>query len=981
MNIGSRIIIAGILFIQVHGFFAQTSDFKWAVKAGGRFSDASSDVTIDNAGNIITTGYFSNIATFGNTQLTSAGSGDIFIAKYDSNGNLIWAVKAGGTGYDEAFSVTTDKLNNIIITGKFAGQATFGTITIQSSGNGNFSDVFVAKCSPDGNFLWVKKGGGDYGDSGEDIKVDDSDNIYVSGIYTLSAVFDDISLPEVEAYGTFIAKYNPSGNIQWIRSLEGGIPFNVYDIYYTDTKSNSIAVSNNGIFVSGTFTNKIVIEKDTLVSEGDWDTFIAKYNPDGTFAWVKQIKGGLVWTFDTKADDNGNLFITGTFETKASFDNINLTSRDSLNFFNSFIAKYNQQGNPIWAIQDSSFGWSTRLTLNNSEKISVIGSQNLYNDIYIGQYDFIGNKIWSNVIINSSNQIPGGIIDDNKGNIIISGGFSGQLNLGSLTLISDGDSSDIFVSKLSPTSNILVTDISGTFGENVKIIITPPKDFLYTSVQFFYRKNGELNYQQTIVSDSGNSQFAVIPSEYSTIRGIQYYVVFSNGETTITFPKDDPVNHPASIQVNIPEFIYPIKPEPSVYQMISVPLSLSIPSLGSVFENNYGTYNKNIWRLFRWNDSDSGYSEYPNIISNLQPGNAFWLINSEGKSFVLRNAFSVQDDNGCTITLLPGWNQIGNPFAFPVAWDSIQNSDMVQGPIAWNTSTEDYELDQEILQPWTGYWINNPLSEEINLVVPQVESSVLPKKNSSANISQNEFIVQIKASISPNIHDTQNFVGMLNKIQEGSSGLEILKPPSVKDNLRICITNEGKEYAQYIVPVSSEGAYWDLRIISNLTNENIKLEFEKKSSLPKDFNIWFFDKNRMLSIPVVENKVALHLPKNGMGLFRLITGKEEFTRQNSEQIPLVPIEYTLFQNYPNPFNLTTNIVYNLREKSQVTIEVYDILGRLIKILVNNEIQNPGTHNLMWDGTNSNHNYTSSGIYIYRLRANNFSDSKMMVLLK
>ena len=974
-------IIAGLLLIYCKVLFAQTIDFQWAVKAGGRFSDASSDITIDNSGNIITTGYFTNSASFSNIQLVSAGSADIFIAKFDPNGNIIWAVKAGGPNYDEAFSITTDKSNNILITGIFSGLATFGTVTIQSSGDINYSDVFVAKYSPDGNLLWVRKGGGDFSDSGEDIKVDNSDNIYVSGIFTLSAFFDDIPLQEVDAFGTFLIKYNPSGIIQWVKVLNGGTPFNIYGLYYSDARSNSIAINDNSIFISGTFTDYIVIENDSLLSAGDWDTYLAKYNTDGTFEWVKQIKGGLVWNFDSETDGNGNLYLKGVFETKASFDNITLTINDSSYIYNSFIAKYNQKGDAIWAIQEGSFAWSTRLTINNSGKISIIGLKYIYNDIYISQYDSLGNKLWSDSINSTSNKIPGGIKDDNNGNLIISGGFSGQLNFGNFSLISDGDSSDIFISKLYYYSNKVITDVSGNLGQSIKVNITPPQDFQYYSVQFYYRKNGESIYQHSLISYSGDSLFTVIPAEYSTIRGIQYYIVFSNGENIITFPKDDPVNHPASIQIKIPEYTYPIKPKPAVYQMISVPLSLSNLSLNEVFENNYGIYNKNAWRLFRWDAVAGDYSEYPNISSNLQPGNAFWLINSEGKSFTLRNAFSVQADNGWTITLLPGWNQIGDPFAFPVAWDSIQNSDMVQSPILWNTSTEDYELDQSILEPWTGYWIFNPTGESVDLIVPQVESPVLNKKNSSTNFNNDEFIVQIKASVSSNNHDFQNFVGMLNESKSGTTKPEILKPPHVKDNLRFSITKNGKEYAQKLVPVSKEGAFWDLKINSNLDNRIVRLEFVKKSSLLKDFKIWFFDKQRMVSIPVVDDCLDLQLPKEGYGVYRLIIGKEEFARENSQQIPLFPTEFALLQNYPNPFNSTTNIMYNLREKSQVTVEVYDILGRLIRVLINNQIQNPGVHKLMWDGKNSNSDYTSSGIYIYRIKANDFSDSKMMVMLK
>lgn len=78
MKISLRFLISGLLFIYFHELSAQTSDINWAVKAGGQYSDVSTDVCIDNSGNKITTGYFGNTAIFGNTRLVSAGSADIF---------------------------------------------------------------------------------------------------------------------------------------------------------------------------------------------------------------------------------------------------------------------------------------------------------------------------------------------------------------------------------------------------------------------------------------------------------------------------------------------------------------------------------------------------------------------------------------------------------------------------------------------------------------------------------------------------------------------------------------------------------------------------------------------------------------------------------------------------------------------------------------------------------------------------------------
>lgn len=125
----------------------------------------------------------------------------------------------------------------------------------------------------------------------------------------------------------------------------------------------------------------------------------------------------------------------------------------------------------------------------------------------------------------------------------------------------------------------------------------------------------------------------------------------------------------------------------------------------------------------------------------------------------------------------------------------------------------------------------------------------------------------------------------------------------------------------------------------------------------------------------------IELPENGIGSYRLVVGKEDYAKLHSENSALAPGEFTLYQNYPNPFNPTTHITYKLRERSLVSLEIYDVLGRKIKSLVENEFQNPGLHNYIWNGKNENGKIASSGMYIYRIHAGDFIDSKTMILLK
>ncbi len=95
---------------------------------------------------------------------------------------------------------------------------------------------------------------------------------------------------------------------------------------------------------------------------------------------------------------------------------------------------------------------------------------------------------------------------------------------------------------------------------------------------------------------------------------------------------------------------------------------------------------------------------------------------------------------------------------------------------------------------------------------------------------------------------------------------------------------------------------------------------------------------------------------------------------------LVPDHYALNQNYPNPFNPTTDISFSLPVAGKVTLDIYNVLGQKVTTLVDGYFD-AGEHTVVWDGTDANHNPVSSGIYLYRLQAGDFSDTKKMMLVK
>ena len=117
-------------------------EVSWATKAGGTGNDYGNAISALPDGSSIVTGYFTGTATFGSTTLTSAGSDDVFTAKMNADGTWAWATKAGGTGYDRGFGISALPDGSSIATGYFQGTATFGSTTLISAGS---YDVFTAR--------------------------------------------------------------------------------------------------------------------------------------------------------------------------------------------------------------------------------------------------------------------------------------------------------------------------------------------------------------------------------------------------------------------------------------------------------------------------------------------------------------------------------------------------------------------------------------------------------------------------------------------------------------------------------------------------------------------------------------------------------------------------------------------------------------------------------------------------------------------
>ena len=332
----------------------------WAKCAPGTWFNKGVEITTLSDNSTVVTGEFSYSATFGpgetnETVLTSAGDGysDIFIARYNSDGTLAWAKRAGGmVGDDKGYGITVLSDNSTVVTGMFFVSATFGpgepSETVLTPAGGG--DIFIARYNPDGTLAWAKRAGGADNDWSNGITTLSDNSTVLTGFFNGPATFgegepNETVLTSAGYDDIFIARYKPDGTLAWVKSAGG--------TSWWDDGNGITTLSDNSTVVTGWFQGSATFgegepNETVLTSAGYDDIFIARYKPDGTLAWAKRSGGtssdiywGDVGYGITTLSDNSTV-VTGVFSGSATFgpDEPNQTFLTSAGDSDIFIARF-----------------------------------------------------------------------------------------------------------------------------------------------------------------------------------------------------------------------------------------------------------------------------------------------------------------------------------------------------------------------------------------------------------------------------------------------------------------------------------------------------------------------------------------------------------------------------------------------------------------------------------------------------------------
>ena len=194
------------------GAFGTTPVCLWSRHFGGLDFPVVYSVATDPSGNVVMAGSFEGAVDFGGGYLYSAGNADIFVAKFNAAGIHQWSQSFGDIGDQIAYSVATDASGNVIITGDFSGTVNFGGGNLTSAGS---TDIFVAKFNSDGVHQWSKRFGDLAAQHGYSVATDASGSVIITGDFNGTVNFGAFNFTSSGLSDIFVAKYNAAGVYQW----------------------------------------------------------------------------------------------------------------------------------------------------------------------------------------------------------------------------------------------------------------------------------------------------------------------------------------------------------------------------------------------------------------------------------------------------------------------------------------------------------------------------------------------------------------------------------------------------------------------------------------------------------------------------------------------------------------------------------------------------------------------------------------------
>lgn len=436
-----------------------TGDVEWASRHGDNNDDTGRAVAVDSMGNLIVVGSFQDMVAVGATTLMSADFWpDVFVAKFDPAGGVLWAFGFGGNGTDQGLSVAIDAQDDVILAGYCEQTVKFSAIQSITCGGGK--DPFVAKLDKNGVVAWAKALNGSQDGFAEAVAVDENGDVLVGGRFRGSLDVGAAMPFNAGGEDGFVVKLNAQGAHVWSKQIA--------DSGSQDQEIGAVAFDGLGnAFATGRARGNIDFGAGVVMSHGNYDVVLAKYAPDGTLAWGDLYGDNSDGQTGTalRGDAEGNVYVAGRLTGSLQFPQGPILA--AYGTADAFVAKLDGGGVAHWA---QHFGGFPTDTVAESVAFDPFGNVLLCGatlsgtlpfggtadplqnkggfDGWIAKLDPTGKAIWASTLGGPNNDRCWSVAASGA-KVIVTGEFENTVPLGSATLMSAG-AIDLFVASLAP---------------------------------------------------------------------------------------------------------------------------------------------------------------------------------------------------------------------------------------------------------------------------------------------------------------------------------------------------------------------------------------------------------------------------------------------------------------------------------------------------------------------------------------------------
>ena len=418
------------------------------------------------------------------------------------------------------------------------------------------------------------------------------------------------------------------------------------------------------------------------------------------------------------------------------------------------------------------------------------------------------------------------------------------------------------------------------------------------------------------------------------------------------------------------------------YIMISVPANLSNASINGVVGDELGEAGPKVWRSFKWING-----AYQENAGNLAIGSAVWLISKEGASINADNGYSTALLSGKTINLSNGWNQVGNPYNFPIQLTDdfqVQLSNTVEPKLYQYFGGENY-VESTIMQPGSGYWIYSSGSGTIK-INPILGFSFSGKQLSSKATMGWKATIEVVVGFQK---DNVTAFGLHPESSNGYDQHDFHEPPVIGEYVTAYFEHPEAGSLNEDIRLEGEDLYtWPLSIQTNQRGI-AEISIPDIYKIPSYLEVKLYDPVSRI-VYNMRDEASIRITSQGSEnpyYLELLVGYSEQIENQLDAMGVVPSTFELAQNTPNPFNPVTNIRVSLIKDANITLKVYNLLGEEMNAMAINQSFSKGNHRFIWAGRDDNGRKLPSAVYLYRLEVMSkngtqlYQETKKMVLMK